>query len=67
MSYVPLLMGWASSSMRAEGLAFLAASLTVNASGLNCTWSIVSLTMGLASSFILRGMEVHLVLPPLRS
>ena len=39
--------------MRADALAFLAVSLTLKASGLNWTWSIVSLMIGLASSFIL--------------
>ena len=52
---VYLLMGSASSSMRGVAFAFLAASLTVKTPGLNCTLSIVSLTMGFESSPILRG------------
>ena len=47
------MIGCDSSSIRALAFAFFAASLTLNASGLNCTLSIVSRTMGVASSFIL--------------
>ena len=52
--YFPLVIGWASSSMRDDALAFLAASLTVNASGLNWTWSMVSRMIGVASSLSLQ-------------
>ena len=53
MFYVPLVIGCANSSILADALAFLAAMLTLNASGLNCTWSIVSRIIGLANSSIL--------------
>ena len=60
VSYLlPLWMGSANSSMRADALAFLAASLTVKTSGLNCTWSIVSLTMGLLSSSSLKKLALN--------
>ena len=39
-------MGWASSAVRALHLAFWAAALTLNTSGLNCTWSMDSRITG---------------------
>lgn len=62
VSYVPLVTGCANSSILADALAFLAAVLTLNASGLNCTWSMVSRTIGLASSSILYKIFVELLI-----
>lgn len=46
-------IGWANSTILWDALAFLAVSLTVNASGLNWTWSIVSRMIGLDKFWIL--------------
>lgn len=46
-------IGWANSTILWDALAFLAVSLTVNASGLNWTWSIVSRIIGLDKFCIL--------------
>lgn len=65
MGYFPRVMGSASSTMRGDALAFLAASLTLKTPGLNCTLSMVSLIIGFDSSPILSqradALKVHMV------
>ena len=52
IKHIYLVNGWASSSILGGHLAFLAASLTTKASGLNCTWSMVARVIGLESSWV---------------
>ena len=51
--------GIARSLIRAGTLPFSADSFTLKASGSNCTWSIVSLTIGAASSLSLSVVEAR--------
>jgi len=55
----PLITGIAKSLMRAGTLPFSADSFTLNARGSNCTLSIVSRTMGAASSLSLSVVDAR--------